>query len=369
MTPIKEEQAGDGSKGDSRPENPSGTVDVANKAENDPAVTSISTPTNEHSANTSNNAETTPVIDIAKLQEENTFLKNDRQHLIQLANTKLHRLRTLLTEKDATISVAKKSIAGKQKQLDSLYATLQRQEKQIKAQNAQLVKLQQKQAAKLNKIRLRMNLMARRSKKRFERHMAENAYDAREWADQVKSLIKQEDESEPGSDYEEEEDVGSEDEDDDGGRVKGAMDREMMVIEINDDDEAADAGQAAGNEQSAVVQQSDTNEQPTTAQQSAVIEQALANEQSTSNEHTDSNEPSTIDEQPASDKHSTSNEQPNLNEQPADGQQSVTSEQPTLAQQPTIAQQSAVTEQPFITEQPDTSEEHPNKRVKLTEEA
>ncbi|KAG9952559.1 hypothetical protein KCU85_g1783, partial [Aureobasidium melanogenum] len=357
MTPIKEEQARDGNKEDPRYEDFSGSVDVANKAEVDTTTSSSSAPTNEPLVNTSNNAEIAPLIDVAKLQAENTFLKNDRQHLIQLANTELHRLRTLLLEKDTSISVAKKSIAGKQKQLDSLYATLQRQEKKITNQVNEIATLKQKQAAKLNKIRLRMNLMAKRSKKRFERHMAENAYDAREWADQVKALIKQDDESERGSDYEAEEEVDSEDEDEDDRQEKSAKDREMVVIEINDDDEAAGTGQAAGNEQSAVVQQSDTNEQPTTAQQSAVDCPPTSSDQSISNEQ------STANEQPAD------GQQSGAGEQHGGAQQTNTSEQPALAQQCTMAQQSSVTEQPLLAEQTDANQEQPNKRVKLTEEA
>ncbi|KEQ64400.1 uncharacterized protein M437DRAFT_83335 [Aureobasidium melanogenum CBS 110374] len=351
MTSIEEERAVDGSKEDPRHEGPSGSVDVANEAEVDTTTTSSPAPNNEPSTNTSNNAETAPLVDIVKLQEENTFLKNDRTRLIQLANTELHRLRTLIVEKDASISVAKKSIAGKQKQLDSLYATLQRQEKKITNQVNEIATLKQKQAAKFNKIRLRMNLMAKRSKKRFERHMAENVYDVREWADQVKALIKQETDSERDSDYEEDEEVDSEDEDEIDGQAKGAQDREMVVIEINDDDEVASAGQATGNEQSAIVQQSDTDEQPTTAQQSIVNYQLTNNEQTT------------VTEQPAS------NGQLTVDEQPDDGQQSVTSEQPTLAQQPIVAEQSAATGEPLTTEQTDTSEEHPSKRVKFTEEA
>ncbi|KAG9692396.1 hypothetical protein KCU95_g7359, partial [Aureobasidium melanogenum] len=340
MTSIKEDRAVDGSKEDPRHEGPSGAIDVANQAEVDTTTLSSSASTNKSSTNTSNNAETAPLIDIAKLQEENTFLKNDRTHLIQLANSELHRLRTFLVEKDASISVAKKSLAGKQKQLDSLYATLQRQEKKITNQVNEIATLKQKQAAKLNKIRLRMNLMAKRSKKRFERHMAENAYDAREWADQVKALIKQETDSEPGSDYEEE--VDSEDEDEDDGQEKSAKDVEMVVIEINDDEEVASAGQAAGNEQSAV---SAVDCPPTSSDQS------ISNGQSTANE------------QPAD------GQQSGAGEQHGGGQQTNTSEQPALAQQSTMAQQSSVTEQPLLAEQTDANEEHPNKRVKLTEEA
>lgn len=350
MTPIKEEQARDGNKEDPRYEDFSGSVDVANKAEVDTTTSSSSAPTNEPLVNTSNNAEIAPLIDVAKLQAENTFLKNDRQHLIQLANTELHRLRTLLLEKDTSISVAKKSIAGKQKQLDSLYATLQRQEKQITAQAAQITTLQEKQAAKLKKIRLRMNLMVRRNAKRFERQLAENVYEVREWADAVKLLIKQETDSERGTDEEEEVESEDEDEDEDGGQAKGAKDGEMVVIEINDD-ETAGAEQPTVNEQSAVHQQSDTSEQPIIAPQSTVIEQCASNEQSASKEQ------STLNGQPAS------NEQSAISEQSAVIQQSDTSEQPT------IAQQSTVVEQPLTTEQPAASEEHPSKRVKLTEEA
>lgn len=345
MTPVKEEQTGDGSKEDSSHETISGTVDVANKAEVDTTDMESLAATIEAETSNGSNVENAPITELAKLQEENTalknentFLKNDRQHLIVRANSGIHRLRTILTGKDASITVAKKSVAGKQKQLDSLYATLQRQEKQITAQATEITTLQQKQAAKLKKIRLRMNTMARKNAKRFERQMAENVYEAREWADAVRLLIKQETDSERD---EEDEQVESEDEDEDenGGQEKGAKDGEMVVIEINDDDEDVGIGQSTVNEQPTVGQQSDVGEQPNMAQQSTVMDQPPVNEQSASNEQFTSNEQSAVI------------------------QQSDTGEQPTTAQQP------PVTEQPSTTEQSDASEEHPNKRIKLTEEA
>ncbi|KAH0018819.1 hypothetical protein KCU78_g7017, partial [Aureobasidium melanogenum] len=342
MTPVKEKQVGDGSKEDSSHETVSGTVDVANNVKVDTTDKESSAATTKAETDNGSVAENAPINELAKLQDENTFLKNDRHHLIMRANAEFHRLSVILTERDASIAVAKKSIAGKQKQLDSLYATLQRQEKQITTQAAQITTLQEKQAAKLKKIRLRMNLMVRRNAKRFERQLAENVYEVREWADAIKLLIKQETDSERGSD--EEEEVGTEDEDEDGGQAKGAKDGEMVVIEINDD-ETAGAEQPTVNEQSAAHQQSDTSEQPTIAPQSTVIEQSASKEQST------------LNEQPAS------NEQSAISEQSAVIQQSDTSEQPT------IAQQSTVVEQPLTTEQPAASEEHPSKRVKLTEEA
>ncbi|KAH0400569.1 hypothetical protein KCU89_g5054, partial [Aureobasidium melanogenum] len=344
MTSVKEKQVGDGSKEDSSHETVSGTVDVANKVKVDTTDKESSAATTKAETDNGSVAENAPINGFTKLQDENTFLKNDRQHLIMRANAEIHRLSVILTERDASITVAKKSIAGKQKQLDSLYATLQRQEKQITAQAAQITTLQEKQAAKLKKIRLRMNVMARRNAKRFERQLAENVYEVREWADAVKLLIKQETDSERGSDEEEEVGTEDEDEDEDGGQAKGAKDGEMVVIEINDD-ETAGAEQPTVNEQSAVHQQSDTSEQPTIAPQSTVIEQSASKEQST------------LNEQPAS------NEQSAISEQSAVIQQSDTSEQPT------IAQQSTVVEQPLTTEQPAASEEHPSKRVKLTEEA
>ncbi|KAG9670235.1 hypothetical protein KCU99_g438, partial [Aureobasidium melanogenum] len=350
MTSGNEKQVGDGSMEDSSHETISGTVDVANKAENDSTEMESSATTIKAETNNSSNAENASVDELAKLRDENTFLKNDRHHLIMRANAEIHRLSIILTERDASIAVAKKSIAGKQKQLDSLYATLQRQEKQITAQAAQITTLQEKQAAKLKKIRLRMNLMVRRNAKRFERQLAENVYEVREWADAVKLLIKQETDSERGTDEEEEVESEDEDEDEDGGQAKGAKDGEMVVIEINDD-ETAGAEQPTVNEQSAVHQQSDTSEQPIIAPQSTVIEQCASNEQSASKEQ------STLNGQPAS------NEQSAISEQSAVIQQSDTSEQPT------IAQQSTVVEQPLTTEQPAASEEHPSKRVKLTEEA
>ncbi|KAH0158540.1 hypothetical protein KCU67_g7469, partial [Aureobasidium melanogenum] len=305
---VKEKQVGDGSKEDSSHETVSGTVDVANNVKVDTTDKESSAATTKAETDNGSVAENAPINELAKLQDENTFLKNDRHHLIMRANAEFHRLSVILTERDASITVAKKSIAGKQKQLDSLYATLQRQEKQITTQAAQITTLQEKQAAKLEKIRLRMNLMVRRNAKRFERQLAENVYEVREWADAVKLLIKQETDSERGSD--EEEEVGSEyeDEDEDGGQAKGAKDGEMVVIEINDDE-------TAGAEQPTVNEQSASNEQSAVSEQSAVI------------------------------------------------QQSDTSEQPT------IAQQSTVVEQPLTTEQPAASEEHPSKRVKLTEKA
>ncbi|KAH0281389.1 hypothetical protein KCU91_g318, partial [Aureobasidium melanogenum] len=343
MSLVEEKQTGDNNMEGESHENVSGTVDVAIKVEVDTTDKESSATAIEAETNKGSNSENASIDELAilrdqnkTLNQENTFLKNNRHHLIMHANAEIHRLRTILTEKDASITVAKKSIAGKQKQLDSLYATLQRQEKQITTQATQITTLQQKQAAKLKKIRLRMNVMARSNAKRFERQLAENVYEAREWADAVKLLTKQETDSERGSD---------EEEDETGGQAKGAKDGGMVVIEINDNDENVGAGQSTVNEQSAVGQQSGIGEQPNMAQQSNVMEQPLVNEQFASN-----NQP-------------TSNEQPTVYEQSAVTQQSDTGEQPTTAQQP------PVTEQPSTTEQSDASEEHSNKRIKLSEEA
>lgn len=284
MNNIKEEQIEDGSMGEAAPKTVSGTVDVNNKVEN------------------------------AALQDENkalkndiAFLKNANQNLINCGNREIHRLNTILHARDATITAANKSIAGKQKQLDSLYATLQRQEKQIKAQVASIATLEQKHAAKLKKIRLRMNAMVRENTKRFQRHYAENVSQIGIWADDVKNLIKYETESERGSDYEEDEDE-DEDEDHDE-QTQDANGGEMVVIEINDDEEAAGTKQSTSNEQSAVNEQSDV------------------------------------------------------------AQQSVSDQQSGAGEQLNTTQKPLVTEQPSVTEQPATSEEHPNKRVKLTKEA
>ncbi|KAG9555710.1 hypothetical protein KCU71_g10228, partial [Aureobasidium melanogenum] len=347
MSLVEEKQRGDNNMEGESHENVSGTVDVAIKVEVDTTDKESSATAIEAETNKGSNSENASIDELATLRDqnktltrENTFLKNNRHHLIMHANAEIHRLRTIPTEKDASITVAKKSIASKQKQLDSLYATLQRQEMQITTQATQITTLLQKQAAKLKKIRLRMNVMARSNAKRFERQLAENVYEAREWADAVKVLIRQETDSERGSDKEDE--VESQDEDED---AKGAKDGEMVVIEINDNDETVGAGQSNVNEQSAVGQQSDIGEQPNMAQQSNVMEQPLVNEQFASN-----NQP-------------TSNEQPTVYEQSAVTQQSDTGEQPTTAQQP------PVTEQPSTTEQSDASEEHSNKRIKLSEEA
>ncbi|KAH0357341.1 hypothetical protein KCU83_g876, partial [Aureobasidium melanogenum] len=353
MSLVEEKQTGDNNMEGESHENVSGTVDDAIKVEVDTTDKESSATAIEAETNKGSNSENASIDELAilrdqnkTLNQENTFLKNNRHHLIMHANAEIHRLRTILTEKDASITVAKKSIAGKQKQLDSLYATLQRQEMQITTQATQITTPQQKQAAKLKKIRLRMNVMARKNAKRFERQLAENVYEAREWADAVKLLTKQETDNERGSD-EEEEEVRSEGEDEDetGGQAKGVKDGELVVIEINDNDENVGAGQSNVNEQSAVGQQSDIGEQPNMAQQSNVMEQPLIHEQFASN-----NQP-------------TSNEQPTVYEQSAVTQQSDTGEQPTTAQQP------PVTEQPSTTEQSDASEEHSNKRIKLSEEA
>ncbi|KAG9652423.1 hypothetical protein KCU64_g8376, partial [Aureobasidium melanogenum] len=336
MSFVEEKQRGDNNMEGESHENVSGTVDVAIKVEVDTTDKESSATAIEAETNKGSDSENASIDELAILRDqnktltrENTFLKNNRHHLIMHTNAEIHRLRTILIKRDASITVAKKSIAGKQKQLAALYTTLQRQEKRITAQAAQITTLQQKQAAKLKKIKLRMNVMARRNAKRFERHLAENVYEAREWADAVKGLIRQETDSERGSDKEDE----------------GAKDGEMVVIEINDNDENVGAGQSNVNEQSAVGQQSDIGEQPNMAQQSNVMEQPLVNEQFASN-----NQP-------------TSNEQPTVYEQSAVTQQSDTGEQPTTAQQP------PVTEQPSTTEQSDASEEHSNKRIKLSEEA
>ncbi|KAG9596204.1 hypothetical protein KCU77_g6210, partial [Aureobasidium melanogenum] len=343
MSLVEEKQRGDNNMEGESHENVSGTVDVAIKVEVDTTDKESSATAIEAETNKGSNSENASIDELAILRDqnktltrENTFLKNNRHHLIMHANAEIHRLRTIPTKKDASITVAKKSIASKQKQLDSLYATLQRQEMQITTQATQITTLLQKQAAKLKKIRLRMNVMARSNAKRFERQLAENVYEAREWADAVKLLTKQETDSERGSD---------EEEDETGGQAKGAKDGGMVVIEINDNDENVGAGQSTVNEQSTVGQQSDVGEQPNMAQQSTVMEQPLVNEQFASN-----NQP-------------TSNEQPTVYEQSAVTQQSDTGEQPTTAQQP------PVTEQPSTTEQSDASEEHSNKRIKLSEEA
>ncbi|KAH0047508.1 hypothetical protein KCU72_g9120, partial [Aureobasidium melanogenum] len=292
MTLVEEKQTGDDNMEGESHEDVSGTVDVAIKVEVDTTDKESSAAAIEAETNKGSNSENASIDELAilrdqnkTLNQENTFLKNNRQHLIMHANAEIYRLRTILTEKDASIAVAKKSIAGKQKQLDSLYATLQRQDKQITAQAAQITTLQEKQAAKFKKIRLRMNVMARRNAKRFERQLAENVYEAREWADAVKLLVKQETDSERGSN-EEEEKVGSEgeDEDENGGQAKGAKNGEMMVIEINDGDEVAGAGKSTVNEQSAV------GEQPNMAQQSTVMEQPPVNEQFANNNQPTSNE-------------------------------------------------------------------------------
>lgn len=276
--------------GDEAPETVSGTVDVANKVEN------------------------------AALQDENKALKNEiaflkgaKQNLINVGNREFSRLSNILRARDATITVANKSIAGKQKQLDSLYATLQRQEKHTRAQAAQIATLEQKHATKLKKIRLRMNAMVGENTKRFQRHYSENVSQIGIWADDVKNLIKYETESERGSDDEEIEDE-YEDEDDDE-QTQDANGGEMVVIEINDDEEAAGT------------------------------KQSTSNDQSTSNEQSDVAQLSTV------------NEQSDTGEQPAVLKQSDTGENLNIAQQP------------LVTEQPATSEEHPNKRVKLTEGA
>ncbi|KAH0207964.1 hypothetical protein KCU86_g8508, partial [Aureobasidium melanogenum] len=287
MSLVEEKQRGDNNMEGESHENVSGTVDVAIKVEVDTTDKESSATAIEAETNKGSNSENASIDELAILRDqnktltrENTFLKNNRHHLIMHANAEIHRLRTIPTKKDASITVAKKSIASKQKQLDSLYATLQRQEMQITTQATQITTLLQKQAAKLKKIRLRMNVMARSNAKRFERQLAENVYEAREWADAVKLLTKQETDSERGSD---------EEEDETGGQAKGAKDGGMVVIEINDNDENVGAGQSTVNEQSTVGQQSDVGEQPNMAQQSTVMEQPLVNEQFASNNQPTSN--------------------------------------------------------------------------------
>ncbi|KEQ70483.1 hypothetical protein M436DRAFT_66391 [Aureobasidium namibiae CBS 147.97] len=219
----------------------------------------------------------TPEDLITRLQDENLALKHQiailKSHVEILKGEKTataRELRTIITNQHGALDNANNRITaahnrnlGKQHQLDSLYATLTRQERQLNPLYAQLAQQEQHiiaQAAHINtindlhdkqlrRIRLEVSKMVRSTEQRLERH----ASSARRFGGEMDRLI---------INVEDPEVTESEDE---AAADEGGERQEVEVIDLideDDDDEAqlADGVQSTAIEQPVEVQQLDYEE-------------------------------------------------------------------------------------------------------------
>jgi hypothetical protein len=195
------------------------------------------------------------------------------QNLISTQHTAITNANNRITAQNSALTIADNNNAGKQRQLDSLYATLTRrgqqfaaqtariitQAAQINAQAAQINTLKHQHGNKLYRIKNQMEKMVKLAVPRFERQALTNATAIRRFGDDVEWLLSEGITDPEATESEEEGDAGEE---------QGGEEQEMVVIDLSDD---ADEDQVGGEVQPAAV----VAEQDDTIQQFAVGEQPL----------------------------------------------------------------------------------------------
>jgi hypothetical protein len=249
---------------------------------------------------------------VSVLEHQVAILKGDKTRLSETSDAKIAELKAFITTQHGalsntnnTINNANRTIAGKQKQLDSVYAAFVRQENQIlsqqhhiitqqnqlttqaaytntlqnqlTAQAAHINTLQAKHKKQLHNIRKCMNKMFRSMVHRSQKHASETSSITRRRASELELLLNGQVEDPEETESEEEEDEEGDAEEEDGNEEK-----EIEVIDLLDND---DGGEVAATEEPGYVHQSAVAEQPVTVQRPPVVEQdvtagqALASEE------------------------------------------------------------------------------------------
>jgi hypothetical protein len=229
---------------------------------------------------------------IAVLENHVAILKGDgrrraaeSQNLISTQHTAITNANNRITAQHTALTIADNDNAGKQRQLDSLYATLTRQGQQFAAQaaqiNAQIAQINA-QAAHVNtlkhqhgitlyRIRNQMEKMVKLGVSRFERQALVNASAIRSFGDDVEWLLTQGIPDPDATESEEEGGVGEE---------QGGEEQEMVVIDLSDDDDEDQVG--GGVQSAAVAGEDDTVQQFAVGEQRVIAEESVASEESPS---------------------------------------------------------------------------------------
>jgi uncharacterized phage infection (PIP) family protein YhgE len=234
------------------------------------------------------------------LKNQVAILKGDKRTFANSAHARMAELQdlistqhTAITNANNRITAANNNNAGKQRQLDSLYATLTRQGQQLAAQaahiNAQAIRInalvahintqatqtntmKSKHNVKLHRIKVQLNKMVRVTVKKYEKQALANSTAIERFGGEMGKLIY-DDIGDPEATESEEEEDAEEDQDD--------QEQEMVVIDLSDDD---DEDQVADEVQPAAVgaEQDDTVQQPTVGEQRVIAEEPVASEESPS---------------------------------------------------------------------------------------
>jgi hypothetical protein len=194
---------------------------------------------------------------------------------------------------------ANKNIAGKQKQLDSVYAAFVRQENQILGQQHHIINQQNQltaQAAyinahaaqintlkrlygeKLDSIRKCTNKLYRSAVQRSQKYATDTSTVTRRFANELGRLLNDQVEDLQVTESEEEEEEEDDVEEEDGNEEK-----EIEVIDLLDDDDGGEVAAVEGPghvHQSAVAEHPDTVQQPPVAGQNVTAVRAVASEES-----------------------------------------------------------------------------------------
>jgi hypothetical protein len=249
-----------------------------------------------------------PDVQITRLQNEKTNLKHridvlenqvailkgdgrrraaEFQNLISTQHTAITNANNRITAQHTALAIAENNNAGKQRQLDSLYATLTRQGQQFAAQaaqiNAQIAQinaqaahintLKHQHGNKLYRIRNQMEKMVKLAVPRFERHALTNATAIRRFGDDVEWLLTEGIADPEATESEEEGDVEEE---------QGVEEQEMVVIDLSDDEDEDQVGGEVQSAAAAVAGEYDTVQQFAVGEQRVIAGEAVASEESPS---------------------------------------------------------------------------------------
>lgn len=219
---------------------------------------------------------------IAMLDNQVGILEGEKDNVINSANGTTRELKDLISNQHIAIINANNRITaehnsnvGKQHQLDSLYATLRRQEQhlnylyvaltrqeqQIHAQAAHINTIKNLHDKELRRIGLEVSKMVRSSEQKFERHVLAQ----RRFAAEVDRLIINIEDPEATEDEAE---------------AEAGEEQEVEVIDLVDEDDGDDDGfQTAGGDQHAVVEQLGQVQQVMDDEQDLAIQQLSEIEQ------------------------------------------------------------------------------------------
>jgi hypothetical protein len=242
-----------------------------------------------------------PDVQITRLQNEKTNLKHridvlenqvailkgdgrrraaEFQNLISTQHTAITNANNRITAQHTALAIAENNNAGKQRQLDSLYATLTRQGQQFAAQaaqiNAQIAQINA-QAAHINTLKHQHGNKLYRIRNlavpRFERHALTNATAIRRFGDDVEWLLTEGIADPEATESEEEGDVEEE---------QGVEEQEMVVIDLSDDEDEDQVGGEVQSAAAAVAGEYDTVQQFAVGEQRVIAGEAVASEESPS---------------------------------------------------------------------------------------